>query len=504
MSLRYEMVVGLEVHVQLATKTKLFCSCPTDGFAAPPNSRICPLCTGQPGVLPVLNQSAVELAFQAALALNCRLAPFSVFARKNYFYPDLPKAYQISQYERPLATDGWLDLPPPPGKENACPAGTAGPCLPQPQGPGRRIRIRRIHLEEDAGKLLHAIGSRELDHSLVDFNRGGMPLIEIVSEADIRAPEEAHAFLAALKEVVQYARVSRCDMEKGELRCDANVSVRPAGSPELGVRAEIKNLNSLRAVKDALDYEFRRQTQLLSCGGRVVQETRLWDPQAGLTAPLRSKEEAQDYRYFPDPDLPPLVADLKWVEGLRARLPEFPAARRARFKSDYGLSAYDAEVLTSARSLADYFDAAAKGRDRRTAKALANLIATELLARLNAEGLAADSARVGPADLGALAGLVADGTLSSKGAKAAFAALWQTGGACAAVVQKLGLAQVSDEGQLRAWVREALAANPRAAADLKSGKERALGAIVGAVMKLSRGKANPAVVNRIIKESVGT
>ncbi|MBI5241128.1 MAG: Asp-tRNA(Asn)/Glu-tRNA(Gln) amidotransferase subunit GatB [Elusimicrobia bacterium] len=480
MSAAFETVVGLEVHVQLATRSKLFCPCPTDGFGAPPNTRVCPVCTGQPGVLPVLNRAAAELAFEAALALNCRLAPASVFARKNYFYPDLPKAYQISQYEKPLARDGWIDLP----------------------GAGRHVRIQRIHLEEDAGKLLHAVGSRELEGSWVDFNRGGVPLIEIVSEADIRSPEEAYAYLKGLREVVQYAGASRCDMEKGELRCDANVSLRPAGTSGFGIRAEIKNLNSLRAVKDALEYECRRQAEVLASGGRVAQETRLWDAQRGVTEPMRSKEGAEDYRYFPDPDLPPLVADAKWVAELKARLPELPAAKRERFASQYGLGAGDSELLTSDRSLAEYFDAAARGLGPAAAKLAANLIATEVLARLKAEGLAPEAARLPAAELGALAALVEGGTLSSKGAKAAFAALWEKGGSAAETVARLGLAQVSDEAQVAAWVAAALAANAKAAADLKAGNDRAIGSLVGAVMKLSRGKADPVVVNRLIKESI--
>ncbi|MDD5628699.1 MAG: Asp-tRNA(Asn)/Glu-tRNA(Gln) amidotransferase subunit GatB [Elusimicrobia bacterium] len=482
MSADFEMVVGLETHVQLATRTKLFCACPTDGFGAPANSRICPLCTGQPGVLPVLNRAAVELAFQAALALNCRIAAASVFARKNYFYPDLPKAYQISQYEKPFSSDGWLDI--------------------RVQGTQKRVRIGRIHLEEDAGKLLHAVGSRELDCSLVDFNRGGVPLIEIVSEADLRSPEEAVAYLRGLREVIQYLGVSRCDMEKGEMRCDANVSVRPVGAAEFGTRTEIKNLNSVRAVKDALEYEFRRQTGLLAGGGRVSQETLLWDAQAGATRPMRSKEGAEDYRYFPDPDLPPLVADAKWLDELKARLPELPAARRERFAAEYGLGAEDAELLASSRGLADYFDDAARGRAPGVAKTAANLVATELLARLNAEALEPEAARLPPAELGALAALVVDGTLSSKGAKAVFAALWEEGGTAAEAVARLGLAQVSDEAAVGAWVREALAANPKAAADLKAGRARAAGALVGAVMKLSQGKADPVVVNRLIQESM--
>ncbi len=478
MSIRYEMVVGLEVHAQLATKSKLFCSCPTDGFGAPPNSRVCPLCTGQPGTLPVLNRKAVELAFRAALALDCRLAPFSIFARKNYFYPDLPKGYQISQYEHPFAQNGRLQVK------------------------DKSVRIHRIHLEEDAGKLLHAIGSKELDGTLVDFNRGGMPLIEIVSEPDMRSSEEAAAYLSALKEIVQYVGASRCDMEKGEMRCDANVSIRSSGSAELGVRVEIKNLNSVRAVKEALDHEFERQSELLTCGGRVLQETRLWDHEAGTTRAMRSKEEAHDYRYFPDPDLTPLVADEAFIEKIRSELPELPAARRQRFLSEYGLSEYDAGLLTSQQALADYFEAAVRGRQA-AAKTAANLMATELLARLNAEDVGIDASKVKASDLGELAGLVQDGTLSSKGAKAAFAALWAGGDSPAVLVQKLGLAQVSDEGPLRAWVQEALSTNAQAAADAKAGKQRAVGALVGAVMKLSCGQANPAMVNRLIKESLG-
>src|SRR3990167_4909795 len=312
----YEMVIGLEVHCQLATKTKLFCGCATDGFGAPANSRVCPVCTGQPGVLPVLNRRAVELAFQAALALDCELAKTSIFARKNYFYPDLPKAYQISQYEEPFSVNGMLDCS-------------------LKDGSTKRVRIHRIHLEEDAGKLLHSIGAEELDYSLVDFNRGGTPLIEIVSEPDMRGSEQAYAYLTALKMVLQYVGVSRCDMEKGEMRCDANISVRQAGAEKLGTRAEIKNLNSFKGVRDALEYEFRRQTEIIESGGRIIQETRLWDSAKMATFSMRSKEEAHDYRYFPDPDLVPMDADCAWVGQLKAALPELPAARRSRFISEY-------------------------------------------------------------------------------------------------------------------------------------------------------------------------
>ncbi|MBI5629824.1 MAG: Asp-tRNA(Asn)/Glu-tRNA(Gln) amidotransferase subunit GatB [Elusimicrobia bacterium] len=479
----YEMVVGLEVHCQVATKTKLFCACSTDGFGAAANSRVCPVCTGQPGVLPVLNRRAVELAFQGALALGCRLAESSIFARKNYFYPDLPKAYQISQYEEPFSRDGSLEIK-------------------LKDGTAKVIRIHRIHMEEDAGKLLHSIGAQELDYSLVDFNRAGTPLVEIVSEPDIRGSEEAYAYLSALKEVIQYAGVSRCDMEKGEMRCDANISVRRAGEGKFGTRAEIKNLNSFKGVRDALEYEFRRQVELVEAGGRVVQETRLWDSVNMVTVSMRSKEEAHDYRYFPDPDLIALKAEPERLKKLKAELPELPAARRSRLEKEYGLSPYDAEVLTSSRELSDYFEAAAKARSPALAKTIANFITTDLLGRLNAGNKAIEEAPVSAGHLGELAGLIGDGTLSSKLAKDVFLKMWETGRDPKDLVRDLSLVQVTDEGQIRAWVREALAANPRAAEDLKGGKDKAIGAIVGSVMKLSKGKANPALVQRLIKEQV--
>jgi aspartyl-tRNA(Asn)/glutamyl-tRNA(Gln) amidotransferase subunit B len=480
---RYEMVVGLEVHCQLGTKTKLFCSCGTDGFGAPANSRVCPVCTGQPGVLPVLNKKAVELAFQAGMALECTLHPVSVFARKNYFYPDLPKAYQISQYEEPFATAGKLSVR-------------------LKDGSSKVVRIHRIHMEEDAGKLVHAVGAVELDYSLVDFNRGGTPLIEIVTEPDIRGSEEAYAYLTALKELIQHAGVSRCDMEKGEMRCDANVSLRPFGQEKLGTRAEIKNLNSFKGVKDALEHEFLRQAEILGSGGRVVQETRLWDAAAMQTRSMRSKEEAHDYRYFPDPDLPPLKADEAWVGPLRRGLAELPAARRSRLIEEFRLSSYDAEVLCADRALVERFETELKGRPVEYAKPLANVMMTEFLARLNAENRAVEQSPVKPGALAGLVHLLQTGVVSSKGAKDLFARMWETGKDPEGLVAELGLSQVSDEGAVLEWVRQALAANPKAAEDLKGGKDRAIGAIVGAVMKLSKGKANPALVNKLIKETV--
>jgi aspartyl-tRNA(Asn)/glutamyl-tRNA(Gln) amidotransferase subunit B len=479
---QYELVIGLEVHCQLATRTKLFCGCGTDGFGTPPNSRICPVCTAQPGSLPVLNRAAVEHAFRAALALECRLNPQSVFARKNYFYPDLPKAYQISQYDQPFSEHGRLDI-------------SVG-------GVKKTIGITRIHMEEDAGKLLHELGALKLDGSLVDLNRAGIPLIEIVSEPDIRSSEEAYAYLVNLKEIIQFVGASRCDMEKGEMRCDANVSVRPVGQEKFGTRAEIKNLNSFKNVKDAIDYEFRRQVELVESGGKVVQETRLWNAETQATRSMRSKEDAHDYRYFPDPDLVPLVAAEAFVASLKKSMPELPTARRARLASELGLTDYDAEVLTKDRALADFFEKAAAAAPKGAAKTVANILSTEMLARLNAENKGAGDAPVPPEHLGRLAGLVAAGTLSSKGAKDVFARMWETGKDPQSLVAELGLAQVSDDGAVRDWVKQALAANPKAAADLKGGKEAAIGSIVGAVMKLSKGKANPALVNKLIKEAV--
>ncbi len=479
---QYELVVGLEVHCQLATRTKLFCGCGTDGFGAAPNSRICPVCTAQPGSLPVLNARAVEHAFRAALAVGCRLNPQSVFARKNYFYPDLPKAYQISQYDQPFSEHGALEI-------------VAG-------GKTKRIGITRIHMEEDAGKLLHEMGALKIDGSLVDLNRAGIPLIEIVSEPDIRTSEEAYAYLTALKEVIQFVGASRCDMEKGEMRCDANVSVRVVGAEKFGTRAEIKNLNSFKNVKDAIEYEFRRQVEIVESGGKIVQETRLWNAETQATRSMRSKEDAHDYRYFPDPDLPPLVADEAFIEKIRKSMPELPTARRARLTSELGLTAYDAEVLTGDRALADYFEKAAAAAPKGAAKTVANILSTEMKARLNAENKTVTESPVAAENLGKLAGLVVSGALSSKGAKDVFARMWETGRDPQALVAELGLAQVSDDGPVRDWVREAVAANPKAAADLKGGKEAAIGSLVGAVMKLSKGKANPALVNKLIKEAV--
>ncbi len=485
MSATWEMICGLEVHVQLATRSKLFCSCATDGFGASPNSRICPVCTGQPGVLPVLNGGAAKLAVKAALALGCEIREESIFARKNYFYPDLPKAYQISQYEKPLAENGSL-------------------AVAVKDAPSKTVGLQRIHIEEDAGKLLHAIGSEDLDYSLVDFNRAGIPLVEIVSKPDIRSPHEAYAYLQALKEILQFAGVSHCDMEKGEMRVDANISMRRAGEP-FGTRVEIKNLNSFKAVRDALDYEGRRQIAALEKGERIIQETRLWDADVQATAPMRTKEEAHDYRYFPDPDLPPLHAPRSLVEAMRRELPELPEARRRRFIEDYGLSVSIANVLTGSRELADYVDAVAEITNPATATPTAgNLIATVLLGFLSERSLDLSRVigRVTPESLGKLTLLIADGRISKTMSKEILAEMLNSGRDPEEILKERGGGQVLDEAQLAQWVRAAIDQSPKAVADVKSGKERAIGAIVGAAMKLSQGKANPTILNKLIKEEL--
>lgn len=475
-----ETVIGLEVHVELATKSKIFCSCSTE-FGAPPNTHVCPICLGMPGVLPVLNKKALEYAVRAALALNCEIAPFSKFDRKNYFYPDLPKAYQISQYDQPLAYGGYVDI--------------------EVNGEKRRIRIKRVHLEEDAGKLLHAgddiAGAAT---SLVDFNRSGVPLIEIVSEPDIRSPEEARLYLMKLKTILEYLGVSDCKMEEGSLRCDANLSVRPRGAKELGTKTEIKNMNSFRAVFKGLEYEERRQKEALAAGEEIVQETRHWDENRSVTVSMRGKEEAHDYRYFPDPDLVPLVIDRAWVEEIRRSLPELPDARRERFQREYGLPAYDAEVLTASRTLADFYDECV--RLFPDPKAVSNFVMSEVLRLLNAEGKDIVDTPLTPQHLAKLLGLVKEGTISGKIAKDVFEEVFKTGRDPAEIVKERGLVQISDEGELTRIVDEVLAANPAVVADYRGGKEKAFTFLVGQVMKATRGKANPALVNKLLKEKL--
>ncbi len=481
---KYETVIGLEVHVQLKTNSKLFCSCETD-FGAVPNSHVCPVCTGQPGVLPVLNKKAVEGIVKAGLALGCRVNEKSFFARKQYFYPDLPKAYQISQSDQPVCSDGQI-------------------VISGPNGP-KTIRVQRIHLEEDAGKLIHAIGSTDLPYSLVDLNRSSIPLIEIVSHPDLSSSDEAHEYLSKLKANVQYVGVSDCDMEKGSLRCDANVSIRLPGAP-LGTRVEIKNMNSFRAVKDAIEHEIERQIELVEGGGRVTQETRLWNEAQGTTAPMRSKEEAHDYRYFPDPDLVPLNLTADFLAGIKKGLPELPEPRRARLVKDLLLSDYDAGVLVSQKELVDFFEDGLKNMaaDKRAAvaKPLANWIITELLGRLNAEKKTVQESPVSSAYLAELVELINAGTINGKMAKDIFAEIYAAPQSPRALVQKKGLSQVSDEGELLKFIDEVIKENVKIVEDVKGGKEAAIGSLVGALMKKTKGRANPKLANELLKKRI--
>ena len=475
---KYEPVIGLEVHVQLNTRTKIFCGCPT-GFGAPPNSNVCSVCLGLPGALPTLNRRAVETAIQAALATHCRVNGFSRFARKNYFYPDLPKGYQISQYDQPLAERGWVEA--------------------AVYGANKRIGITRIHLEDDAGKSIHD-GFKDSDrYTYVDLNRSGTPLIEIVTEPDIRSSDEAYAFLTELKQIMQYVGVSECDMEKGQLRCDANVSVRLKGAEKFGTKAEVKNLNSFRFAKMALDYEIARQVAVLEGGGRVEQETRLYNVATGETVGMRSKEHAHDYRYFPEPDLVPLRVSAAWLEQVRGTVPELPTDKRARFMESYGLREYDAQVLTSTREISDYFEKAAKAAgDPRLA---ANWVTGDLLGAL--KGREITESPVSPEQLGELVAFIAKGQISGKMAKDIFAKMLETGESAATIIDREGLRQISDTGALEKIVDSVIAANPKQVEQYKSGKTGVIGYLVGQVMKLSKGQANPAAVNELLKAKLG-
>jgi aspartyl-tRNA(Asn)/glutamyl-tRNA(Gln) amidotransferase subunit B len=471
---KYETVIGLEVHVELHTESKIFCGCSTS-FGAPPNSHTCPVCLGHPGVLPVLNKQAVEYAIKAAMALNCQIATESKFDRKNYFYPDSPKAYQISQYDQPIGEHGWIDI--------------------EVNGKTKRIGITRLHLEEDAGKLTHVDGGYA---SLVDFNRVGTPLIEIVSEPDLRSPEEARAYLEKLKAIMQYCDVSDVKMEEGSLRCDANVSIRPFSQEKLGTRTELKNMNSFRGVQKGLEYEEIRQAGVLDKGGVIVQETLRWDDAAGKTISMRGKEEAHDYRYFPDPDLVRMYIDEAWKARIRASIPELPDARKARYTNELGLPSYDAEVITSSIDMADFFQESLQYTS--DVKAVSNWIMGELLGYLNANNLELAQVKVTGKGLGEMIGLIEKGTISSKIAKTVFKTMLETGKQPQAIVEEQGLVQISDEGAILAIVEQIVASHPQSVADYKAGNERAAGFIVGQVMKETKGKANPGLVNKLIQD----
>ncbi|WP_134684937.1 Asp-tRNA(Asn)/Glu-tRNA(Gln) amidotransferase subunit GatB [Brevibacillus migulae] len=471
---QFETVIGLEVHAELSTNSKIFCGCPTE-FGAPPNTHTCPICLGHPGVLPVLNKQAVEFAMKAALALNCEISRETKFDRKNYFYPDSPKAYQISQYDQPIGYNGWIDI--------------------EVNGEKKRIGITRIHMEEDAGKLTHAPYG---GGSLVDFNRVGVPLIEIVSEPDLRSPEEAKAYLEKLKAILQYTEVSDVKMEQGSLRCDANVSIRPVGQAEFGTKTELKNMNSFRFVQTALEYEVDRQKHVIKTGGKIIQETRRWDEGEKKTISMRSKEEAHDYRYFPDPDLVKLQIPEEWIDSVKQTIPELPDARQTRYVEQYGLSSNDAGIITMTKDSADFYDETVKtGADPKLA---ANWLMVELLGYLNANNLEFSDVKITPQGLGEMIKLIEKGTISSKIAKTVFKEMVETGKDPAKIVEEQGLVQISDEGELQRIVEEVVAGNPKVVQDFKNGNEKALGFFVGQVMKQTKGKANPPMVNKLLND----
>lgn len=481
MSKEYEAVIGLEIHSELKTKTKIFCGCATT-FGAEHNTHVCPVCLGLPGVLPVLNRKVLEFAIKAGLALNCKINNFSKFDRKNYYYPDLPKDWQTSQYDLPICEHGWVDIT----KSN---------------GETKRIRITRIHMEEDAGKLVHSGNTiKDSDTSNVDYNRTGVPLIEIVSEPDMSSPEEARLYMEKVKTILQYIDVSNCKMEEGNLRADLNVSLRPVGTEKLGTRTEMKNINSFKSVEDALEYEIERQEEVLEDGGHIVQETRTWDPDRGITLSMRSKEDAHDYRYMPEPDLVPIITSDEEIEEFRKGLPELPDARKERLVG-LGLTAYDADVITSTRPMAEYIDAViAAGAD---AKAAANWIMGDLSKNLNAEGITITESPVEPQRLAEMIGLIEKGTISSKIAKKVFEEMWKCPDSPEKIVKDKGLVQITDTKAIEEIVDKVIAANQKAVDDFKSGNKKAIGALVGQVMKQSKGKANPQVVNQMLAQKLG-
>ena len=487
---KYEPVIGLEVHVQLLTASKIFCSCSTR-FGDPPNTNVCPVCLGLPGALPVLNRKAVEFAALAAMALECRINQVSIFARKNYFYPDLPKGYQISQYDKPLAEFGFIEIDLSEGETSASKMNSSK----------KKIGITRLHLEEDAGKSLHEGFADAAHKTAIDLNRTGVPLAEIVSEPDIRSPEEAYEYLTRLKEIILYTGVSDCNMEEGSLRCDANISVRPRGQKEFGTKTEIKNVNSFRFIKQALEYEIERHIEIIEGGGRITQETRLYNAHEGKTYGMRSKEQAHDYRYFPEPDLLPLVVDEKWQAAIRASLPELPEARRQRMLKEYGISAGDAHTLTLTRALADQFEAAA--RTAKNPKRVANLVQSELLGRLKAQGLEIEQSPISMAGVTASADLVESGAISGKMLKDLYDLCFARGHDFPAVYEAEGRPQQSrDTSTLERLADQLIAANPKQVEQYRAGKKTMIGFFVGQVMKASKGQANPELVNEVLRKKL--
>ena len=478
---KYEVVVGLEVHAQVLTQSKMFCGCSTDYLTAPPNANTCPVCLGLPGSLPVINRRAVEATIRTALALNCEIPEFSKFDRKNYFYPDLPKGYQISQYDQPLCLNGSFTVPGEEGGEHV-------------------VGIVRAHLEEDTGKLLHEGAIHEAQSSLVNFNRSGVPLMEIVSEPDLRSADEAREYVVRLRAILQYIGVNNGDMESGQLRCDANVSLRPAGSSELGTKVEVKNMNSFRAIHRAIEYEVVRQTEVLDSGGRLTQETRGWNDARGLTVSQRTKEFAEDYRYFPEPDLPPLDVSRHWVEEIRAGLPELPAARRERFVAAYGLTPYDASLLTSTRPMAEFFEETV--RLGGPAKASANWILGDFSRLLNADHKEIQESSIKPTHLQQLLHLVETGGLSGKMAKQTFDAMYHAPDPAPALAEAKGSSQISGDAELAGLVDQVIAENAKSVADFKAGKEQAVKFLIGQAMKLSRGRANPQRLDALLREKI--
>src|SRR5579864_4008983 len=492
---KYEPVIGLEVHVQLLTASKIFCSCSTL-FGDPPNTNVCPVCLGLPGALPVLNRKAVEFATLAAMALNCEIRETSIFARKNYFYPDLPKGYQISQYDKPLAEHGFIEIEA--GPFDSVQGKLAG----TPVAPKKKIGITRVHLEEDAGKSLHEGFAGASEQTAIDLNRSGVPLIEIVSEPDIASPEEAYDYLTRLKEIILYTGVSDCNMEEGSLRCDANVSVRLRGEKKFGTKTEVKNVNSFRFIREALEYEIERQIEVIESGGKITQETRLYNSVEGKTYGMRSKEQAHDYRYFPEPDLLPLVVDEKWQAQIRSTLPELPEARRKRMMADYGITAQDAHVLTVTKALADQFESAAKAA--KNPKRVANLVQSELMGRLKARGLEIEQSPISMKGVAESADLVESGAISGKMLKDLYDLCFERGKDFPEVYQEEGRPQQSgDTSAIEKIVDEVIAANPKQVEQYRAGKKTVAGFFVGQVMKLSKGQANPQLVNQLVTKKLG-